>query len=95
MLKDDTPTNGSDNVIPLGHFPLPAGHRGINEDVVEILKELLEDAMSGHISSIAVAAVSNDDTIKTRWAGDTSIAVLGFAVAKLKHEYFGACITRP
>ncbi len=89
MLKEDTPTNASENVVPFRDAVMPPGHRKINEELVAILTDLLEDAMSGHISSIAYCAVSNTDMIKTNWAGSSGRAVLGYGLVKLQHEYFG------
>jgi hypothetical protein len=80
----------ADNVSAFPGLGLPLDHIEVQAELVERLEGLLEEARSGQLLALAYAGVARNEMIKTSWAGDVQRSMIGYAIAKLQHEYFSA-----
>jgi len=81
----------AENVTVFPGLSAPAGHHEVDQELVERLESLLEDAKTGVLVSLAYAGVANHELIKTSWVGRCNRGLTGYAIAKLHHEFFTAC----
>lgn len=58
----------------------------ISETVIARLEEMLEEAKSGKIISVAIAAVENDGSISSSWSGTDDFPRLLGSIARLQHR---------
>lgn len=82
----------AENVTVFPGLPAPAGHHEINPELIAKLEEFLEDAKSGQLIDLAYAAVRQHELVKVSWVGSGSRGLLGYAISRLQHEFFAACI---
>jgi hypothetical protein len=55
-------------------------------DIIERLKEALEEAEAGNLSSVAISCVYRDGTTQSVWSDAPSMGLLIAAVTRLQHD---------
>lgn len=78
------------NVQPFPGLSLPLDHIEVQEEVVERLESLLEDAKSGRLVALAYVGVAQGGMIRASWCGKVSRSLVGYGISRLAHEFYAA-----
>ncbi len=73
-----------ENVVVMPGSPIPVGV--VVPETVALLEEILEKAMRGEVSSVALTYTDATSTIYTRWESNREFFKLQGAVAQLLHN---------
>lgn len=76
-------------VVPLGIVPKEATKPAPDQDMIDMLESLLQEAKDGQVACVAYAAVYHDETIRTAHAypAGNAFTLLG-AIERTKQRFY-------